>query len=190
MPPLSPRHIQVLELLDRGAPIKIIAAELDLSTSRVNQLIRELKERLAANHRFALVEAYRQMPGLGRNAPDNMAAPLPPCTNASWAKTAVAAGAAGGDATTHPADSTLSPTSAGNTHIAASLGKRSAPDREPVVVPAFIDGSHAYPRRILAMTVLSALIAAGIVLAIVSAMTLTALWKGVGRLQDVSERRE
>lgn len=78
MPPLSPRHIQVLELLDRGAPIKIIAAELDLSTSRVNQLIRELKERLAANHRFALVEAYRQMPGLGRNAPDNMAAPLPP----------------------------------------------------------------------------------------------------------------
>lgn len=40
------------------------------------------------------------------------------------------------------------------------------------------------------MTVLSALIAAGIVLAIVSAMTLTALWKGVGQLQDVSERRE
>ena len=43
---ITDRQLQVLELLDRRVPIKVIASELDISQTRVNQHIAALGHNL------------------------------------------------------------------------------------------------------------------------------------------------
>ncbi|MEP3050666.1 MAG: LuxR C-terminal-related transcriptional regulator [Erythrobacter sp.] len=57
--PLTDRQRDVMELIDRRMPIKVIAQELDLSESRVNQHIRALKDIYAAGNLSELVGRYR-----------------------------------------------------------------------------------------------------------------------------------
>ena len=57
--PMTERQLAVMERIDRRLPIKMIAKDLGLSETRVNQHIRALKDILGAESLNELVEAYR-----------------------------------------------------------------------------------------------------------------------------------
>ncbi|MEO1221370.1 MAG: hypothetical protein AAFY42_08470 [Pseudomonadota bacterium] len=57
--PLTTRQQAVMERIDRRAPIKVIARELGVSETRINQHIRALKDRYQSESLSDLVEAYR-----------------------------------------------------------------------------------------------------------------------------------
>lgn len=64
MPPqtgrkLTERQLDVLERIDRRVPIKVIALELGISDTRVNQHIRALKDHFQVYSLNELVECYR-----------------------------------------------------------------------------------------------------------------------------------
>jgi DNA-binding CsgD family transcriptional regulator len=56
---LTPRQRAVLERIDRRVPIKVIAQELGVSETRINQHIRALKDIYKAESLNELVEQYR-----------------------------------------------------------------------------------------------------------------------------------
>ena len=60
MRPLTKRQQAVIERIDRRAPIKVIANDLGVSETRINQHIRALKDIYKAESLADLVEAYRQ----------------------------------------------------------------------------------------------------------------------------------
>lgn len=57
--PLTKRQQAVMERIDRRAPIKVIARDLGVSETRINQHIRALKDIYRAESLTDLVEAYR-----------------------------------------------------------------------------------------------------------------------------------
>ena len=57
--PLTERQRAVMEGIDRRAPIKVIAQELGVSETRINQHIRALKDIYEAENLGDLVERYR-----------------------------------------------------------------------------------------------------------------------------------
>jgi len=57
--PLTQRQQAVIERIDRRAPIKVIARELGVSETRINQHIRALKDIYRAESLSDLVKAYR-----------------------------------------------------------------------------------------------------------------------------------
>ncbi|MFN3510790.1 MAG: LuxR C-terminal-related transcriptional regulator, partial [Tsuneonella troitsensis] len=56
---LTERERAVLDGIDRRLPLKLVAAELGVSESRVNQHVRALKERFQVNNLSDLVDAWR-----------------------------------------------------------------------------------------------------------------------------------
>lgn len=60
MRPLTKRQQAVMERIDRRAPIKVIAGDLGVSETRINQHIRALKNIYEAESLADLVEAYRE----------------------------------------------------------------------------------------------------------------------------------
>jgi PAS domain S-box-containing protein len=59
-PPLTPRQLEVLRLLEQGRSTKQIAAELHLSTETVRNHIRRLFQALGVNSRLEAVAAARR----------------------------------------------------------------------------------------------------------------------------------
>lgn len=57
--PLTERQQAVMERIDRRVPIKVIAQEMGVSETRVNQHIRALKDIFGAENLGDLVESYR-----------------------------------------------------------------------------------------------------------------------------------
>ena len=57
--PLTERQQAVMERIDRRMPIKVIAGELGVSETRINQHIRALKDIFSAESLGELVEVYR-----------------------------------------------------------------------------------------------------------------------------------
>ncbi|MEO0463138.1 MAG: hypothetical protein AAF127_08400 [Pseudomonadota bacterium] len=57
--PLTDRQAAVMERIDRRVPIKVIAADLGVSETRINQHIRALKDHFDASSLGDLVEKYR-----------------------------------------------------------------------------------------------------------------------------------
>lgn len=64
--PLTERQQAVMERIDRRMPIKVIAQELGVSETRINQHIRALKDIFEAESLGELVETYRAF-----NPPEN-----------------------------------------------------------------------------------------------------------------------
>ena len=58
--PLTERQADVMERIDRRMPIKVIAGELGVSETRINQHIRALKNIYGARSLGELVEEYRK----------------------------------------------------------------------------------------------------------------------------------
>lgn len=57
--PLTERQRAVMERIDRRVPIKVIAQEMGVSETRINQHIRALKDIFEADNLGDLVESYR-----------------------------------------------------------------------------------------------------------------------------------
>ena len=57
--PLTKRQVAVMERVDRRVPIKVIAQELGVSETRINQHIRALKDLYGADNLRDLVDLYR-----------------------------------------------------------------------------------------------------------------------------------
>lgn len=70
--PLTERQQAVMERIDRRVPIKVIAQELGVSETRINQHIRALKDIYEAANLGELVESYR-----ADNPPEEDATPEP-----------------------------------------------------------------------------------------------------------------
>lgn len=165
---LTPRQMQILDLLDRGAPLKLISAELEISQTRVNQLVRELKERLGAQSKFQLVQIYRECSGVRlaytKDAYPDSALPVD-----------------GSSANSEPG------TTAGE-FVFSDIQSFTfeAPWQEqiadPAVVPEMLDGPHANVRRLIAMVLLVMMIGMAITFVGVTTLTVTDFWSRYGSI--------
>lgn len=174
---LTERQRAVMERIDRRIPIKVIAQELGVSETRINQHIRALKDVYEAGSLGELVKNYRaariadmsedQAPDAPGDAPD--AALLKPFSDVAYTNSQV-----------NPATDL------------ADFGGRDDPGQlvlsdamplfeqvpwlrsgEPKVVPGVLDGENAVMFRLGAIVGIASGILAAVVLAVTAAMTLS-----------------
>lgn len=185
---LTDRQRAVMERIDRRVPIKVIATDLGVSETRINQHIRALKDFYDAASLGELVENYR-------------ATLSPEAADAS----------AQNDLETFADKELLKPFSEPaytNSQIndAADLtdfGARDDPGRlvlsdvmpltqqapwlkagEPRVVPGVLDGEHAVLLRLGAIIGIATGILASVILVVTAAMTLSAATEGKAYLSE------
>jgi hypothetical protein len=191
---LTDRQRAVLERIDRRVPIKVIAQDLGVSETRINQHIRALKNFYEAGSLGELVENYRatlapegvdvatgddaaMAPDPARDrplgtAPD--AALLNPFSEAAYRKTQINAAPdlAAFGFRDDPGQLVLGD--------AMPLDEQ-APwlrQAEPRVVPGVLDGEHAVLLRLGAIVGIATGILASVILAITAAMTLSQATEG------------
>ena len=175
---LTDRQRAVMERIDRRVPIKVIALELGVSETRINQHIRALKDFYEAGSLGDLVDNYRATlgPEADETHRDNA---LEPATDTDLLKP-------------------FSETAYRNSQINPAddpddLANRDDPGRlilsdamplteqapwlrqgEPRVVPGVLDGEHAVLFRLGAIVGIASGILASVILAVTAAMTLSA----------------
>ncbi|PKP94785.1 MAG: hypothetical protein CVT75_03945 [Alphaproteobacteria bacterium HGW-Alphaproteobacteria-14] len=179
---LTDRQRAVIERIDRRVPIKVIAQELGVSETRINQHIRVLKDVYEAGSLGELVENYRatRAPALSPEAKENDlggspdAVLRPPLSEPAYTKTQINA------ATDLP-----------------DLGGRDDPGQlvlsdamplieqvpwlrpgEPRVVPGVLDGEHAVLLRLGAIVGIASGILAAVVLTVTAAVALSDAMNG------------
>ena len=174
---LTDRQRAVMERIDRRVPIKVIAQELGVSETRINQHIRALKDVYDAVSLGELVENYRATVEL--NVPDDTVengariAPatdlLNPFSEVAYTNTQVNPAADPTDfgRGADPGQLVLSDTMP---LIAQAPWLRPG---EPRVVPGVLDGEHAVLLRLGAIVGIASGILAAVVLAVTAAITLS-----------------
>lgn len=179
---LTDRQRAVMERIDRRVPIKVIAQDLGVSETRINQHIRALKDVYEAGSLGELVENYRatltpeaaEEPAeedIGKAANTDL---LKTFSEAAYTKTQINSGADLADfgARDDPGQLVLSD--------AMPLIEQ-APwlkAGEPKVVPGVLDGEHAVLLRLGAIIGIATGILASVILAVTAAMTLSAATEG------------
>jgi len=179
--PLTDRQRAVMERIDRRVPIKVIAQELGVSETRINQHIRALKDIFEAASLGELVENYRSL-----RAANNFESSSPPLVDSFFESV--------GEAFSEPAYSKnqISPVR----QIGDGSG-RDDPGRlvmsdvmplleqapwlrpgEPRVVPGVLDGEHALLFRLVAVVGIATGILAAVVLTITAAVALSEAMEG------------
>jgi hypothetical protein len=179
---LTDRQRAVMERIDRRVPIKVIAADLGVSETRINQHIRALKDFYDAASLGELVENYRATLApeaaeeaaardLGGVADEALLKPFsePAYTNSQINPVADPAEQEGQDDPGRLVLSDAMPL------IEQAPWLRSG---EPRVVPGVLDGEHAVLVRLGAIVGIATGILASVVLAITAAMTLSAATEG------------
>jgi biotin operon repressor len=179
---LTDRQRAVIERIDRRVPIKVIAQELGVSETRINQHIRVLKDVYEAGSLGELVENYRATRGPALSPEDQGndlgggpdAVLRPPLSEPAYTKTQINA------ATDFP-----------------DLGGRDDPGQlvlsdamplieqapwlrpgEPRVVPGVLDGEHAVLLRLGAIVGIASGILAAVVLTVTAAVALSDAMNG------------
>ena len=180
--PLTERQQAVMERIDRRVPIKVIAQELNVSETRINQHIRALKDIYSAENLGDLVECYRA--DIAANSEEESAEDT----------------AAEGPRT--PAQGALSESAYSKNQIAASgeiENYRASNDpgelvmsdvlpleeqapwlrsREPRVVPRVLDGENAVLFRLAAIVGIAFGVLAAVVLTVTAAITISDALEG------------
>lgn len=176
---LTDRQRAVMERIDRRVPIKVIALELGVSETRINQHIRALKAFYDAGSLGELVENYR--------------ATLPPAaTLAGEALAGAAEEAEGTDISSPFSEAAYTKKQIVSAHQFADQLTRDDPGQlvmsdvmplldqapwlrpgEPRVVPGVLDGEHAVLFRLGAIVGIASGILAAVVLTITAAVTLS-----------------
>ena len=180
-PRLTDRQQAVMERIDRRVPIKVIAMELGVSETRVNQHIRALKDIFEAGSLGELVENYRatRAPEDGGSADlDGAGAPGEPApdpfSEPAYKKNQVNPAAEFG--------LTSARDDPGRLVMSDSMALlEQAPwlrPGEPQVVPGVLDGEHAVLFRLGAIVGIASGILAAVVLTIVTAVTLSEATEG------------
>ncbi len=187
---LTDRQRAVMERIDRRVPIKVIAAELGVSETRINQHIRALKDVYDAGSLGALVENFRatiaplapEEPTLDTPAETPDEALLKVFSEAAYIKSQVNGPAELPDfgGRDDPGQLVLSD--------AMPLIEQ-APwlrQREPKVVPGVLDGEHAVLFRLGAIIGIASGVLAAVILVVTAAMTLSAATDGKVNYSAVS----
>lgn len=174
---LTARQLAVLERIDRRVPIKVIAQELGVSETRVNQHIRALKDIFQAGSLGELVENYRStiapddataapaLP-LGRSGDEDF---LKDFSSAAYSKKQVNPEAGDGDFAGRDDPGYLVMSDAMPLIDRAPWLKPG----EPRVVPGALDGEHAVLFRLMAVVGIASGILAAVVLVVTAAVTLS-----------------
>lgn len=164
---LTSRQKQVLERIDRRVPIKLIAQEMGVSETRINQHIRALKDFYKVESLNELVELYREE----RAARDRREAEaaLKGLSETSYSKKqlAVGGGAAPNRTRVDPGEIVLSDVLPVNGHAPWKMV------REPRVVPGVLDGDHAVLLRLAAIVGIAFGFLAAVVLTVTAAITIS-----------------
>ena len=188
---ITDRQRAVMERIDRRVPIKVIAAELGVSETRINQHIRALKDVYAAASLGELVENYRATiiadPSEG-NPSDGLGAFADTALLQPYSESAYT-------------NSQLNPAP-----LLAEMGPRNDPGQlvlgdamplfeqapwlrpgEPRVVPGVLDGEHAVLMRLGAIVGIAAGILASVILVFTAAATLSEATEGKAYLSVQSK---
>lgn len=161
---LTERQQAVMERIDRRVPIKVIAQEMGVSETRVNQHIRALKDIFSAESLNELVEIYREElddPGAERSEG--------PFSESVYTKNQVPAGAliSEGGFRVDPGELVFSDVLPMD-HLAA--WERPS---EPRIVPGVLDGENAVLMRFAAIVGIAFGILAAVILAVTATVTIS-----------------
>ncbi len=193
---LTDRQRAVMERIDRRVPIKVIAAELGVSETRINQHIRALKDFYAAGSLGELVENYRAtLPRPSDDAAAGSAASASDSAEALdagvFSETVYTKGQVNGPANLTDFDGRDDP---GHLVLSDAMPLiEQAPwlrQDEPKVVPGVLDGEHAVLFRLGAIIGIASGILAAVVLAVTAAMTLSAATEGKAHLLRETKGRD
>lgn len=175
--PLTERQKAVMERIDRRVPIKVIAQELSVSETRINQHIRALKNIYEAENLGDLVECYRADHALDEPAEAEEKLPesegvgggLKPFSDSAYKKSQI------------PEEPLI-----GNKHAGNDPGELVISDvlpmvdqapwlrsGEPRVVPRVLDGPNAVLFRLVAIVAIAFGVLAAVVLTVTAAMTIS-----------------
>jgi DNA-binding CsgD family transcriptional regulator len=179
---LTDRQRAVMERIDRRVPIKVIAAELGVSETRINQHIRALKDAYDAASLGELVENYRTIiaPDPAETPTENSLSSAPddallkPFSEAAYTNSQV-------NEATDPVEFE-SRNDPGQLVLSDAMPLiQQAPwltPVEPQVVPGVLDGEHAVLLRLGVIVGIATGILASVILTITAAMTLSAATEG------------
>lgn len=177
-PLLTDRQRAVMLRIDRRVPIKVIASELGVSESRINQHIRALKDIYSAGSLSELVENYRavhrdnrmELPQSRPRDPRSLVTPAP-------SQPVGPASSAAQPARTFPLVEAWARDETGSILLGDALpfvpSENQAEPEEPQLVPKLLEGEHAVPFRLLAILSIAACILATVILSINAAMVLS-----------------
>lgn len=191
---LTDRQRAVMERIDRRVPIKVIAQDLGVSETRINQHIRALKDFYEAGSLGELVENYRATlvpEDAGEEAGQGAAVPgapdgdealgvapdegmLKPFSEAAYTKTQINLDADLADLSVRDDPGRLVLSDA-MPLIEQAPWLRQA---EPRVVPGVLDGEHAVLLRLGVIVGIATGVLASVILTITAAMTLSQATEG------------
>lgn len=186
MRPLTQRQRAVMERIDRRAPIKVIANDLGVSETRINQHIRALKNIYEAESLADLVEAYREDKGAAQGSDDSQAddwegisasaSPFEPeaLSESVYSKNQVPITALISDppAQDDPGQLVIRDVSS---MVEEAPWLRPG---EPTVVPRVLDGEHAVWLRLVAIVGIAFGFLAALVLTVTAAVTISEALEG------------
>ena len=187
---LTGRQRAVIERIDKRQPIKLIAAELGVSETRINQHIRALKDIYGATSLTDLVEAYRAENPEGEAGGDDQAVSpawraASPYRNSACAFSQVETSsrdAPSGD-WVDPGEIVL----ADAHHVLIDAPWHGIP--EPVVVPAALDGKHAVLLRLAVMIGIAFGVIALVILVITASLSLSTMLDGKAEIRMDAQGR-
>ena len=180
--PLTERQRAVMERIDRRIPIKVIARELGVSETRINQHIRALKDIYEAENLGELVERHRAATGAKEPAADpnesqeNQSAEVEQkgFSEAVYSKSQVPVGGLIGESAVgnDPGELVMSDV--------LPLVEQAPWLRpgEPRVVPRVLDGEHAVWFRLAAIVGIAFGFLAAVVLTVTAAITISDALEG------------
>lgn len=175
---LTERQRAVLERIDRRLPLKLVAAELGISESRVNQHVRSLKRHYGVHSLPDLVDAWR-------GGEEDAAQPeQDPCRKPAWRNPQVPQPAFSADHQSRvvPGEFVLADAAA-PLAIEAPWLKR----HEPRVVPGVLDGDHAVLVRLAVIIGLAFGIIAALVLVMTASLNLSEAMRDRGSTPSSSD---
>jgi hypothetical protein len=179
---LTDRQLAVMERIDRRVPIKVIALELGVSETRINQHIRALKDVYEAASLGELVENYRatlppeppaETPP-DRQEDDLQGKSAGPFSEAAYTKNQVNPAANFADLAFQDDPGQLVLSDATPIIIQAPWLRPG----EPRVVPGVLDGDHAVLFRLGAIVGIASGILAAVVLTVTAATALSEAMQG------------
>ncbi len=191
MPPANSRQLTerqgaVMERIDRRVPIKVIAQDLGVSETRINQHIRALKDIYEVESLNELVETYRatrraagQIVSETSTAEENAGKPKSqPLSEPVYTKSQLQSSAESSENVSRDDTGQLVLNDALPMFVEAPWLR---PD-EPKVVPGVLDGEHAVLFRFAAIVGIAFGILAAVVLTVTAALTVSEAMAGVARV--------
>jgi len=175
---MTDRQRAVMERIDRRVPIKVIAQELGVSETRINQHIRALKDLYDAGNLGDLVENYRAVHRDSRvELPQSRSRDPLPFVAPVLSQPVAPASSAAQPSRTFPLVEAWVRDETGSILFGDALpfvssDNQAEPD-EPQLVPRLLEGEHAVPFRLLAILSIAACILATVILSVNAAVVLS-----------------